>query len=66
MPGLARPIPGVAVTPHVELSWFKPTDPLVLTTTFHLIPVDGHWTWALSAQRYRLYTQHRCGAGPAA
>jgi len=65
VPGLAHAVPGVAVTVHVELAWFKPTDPLVATYTFHLVPVDGRWTWLLSKARYRLYMRGPCGAGPA-
>jgi hypothetical protein len=63
VPGLARPVAGVAVDVHVELVWFGPRDPIVLRHTFHLVPVHGRWTWLLSADRYRLYRAHACTAG---
>lgn len=60
VPGLAQPIPGVAIDVHVELRWYGPRDPIVFRHTFHLVPVHGHWTWLLSESRYRLYVTHRC------
>jgi len=66
VPGLARPVAGVAVTVHVELAWYGPRDPITLAPTFHLVPVQGHWTWLLSAERYRLYLLDGCSALPAA
>ncbi|HVP75726.1 MAG TPA: hypothetical protein VMS63_06870 [Gaiellaceae bacterium] len=66
VPGLARPVPGVAVTVHVELSWYGPRDPITLTPSFHLVPVRGHWTWLLSAERYELYVREGCSTMPAA
>jgi len=66
VPGLARPVAGVAVTMHVELSWYGPRDPITLQPTFHLVPVRGHWTWLLSTERYRLYLHEGCSSLPAA
>lgn len=62
VPGAARPIPGVAVTAAVELRWFGPRDPIVFRHAFHLVPVDGRWTWLLSPARYRLYAHGGCTA----
>jgi hypothetical protein len=66
VPGLARPVAGVAVTVHLELPWYGPRDPITLTPTFHLVPVRGHWTWLLSAERYQLYRHEGCSTLPAA
>lgn len=66
VPGLARPVAGVAVTVHVELTWYGPRDPITITPTFHLVPVRGHWTWLLSPERYRLYRNEGCSNMPAA
>jgi hypothetical protein len=66
VPGLARPVAGVAVTVRVELTWYGPRDPITLTPTFHLVPVHGHWTWLLSVARYRLYRNEGCSNLPAA
>jgi hypothetical protein len=63
VPGLARPVAGVAVEVRVELRWYGPRDPIVLRHTFHLVPVHGHWTWLLSPSRYRLYLNHDCAPG---
>ena len=62
VPGVAQPVAGVAVTVHVELEWYGPRDPIVFAHTFHLVPVDGRWTWLLSPGRYRLYASGGCGA----
>ena len=62
VPGLVHPVAGVAVTMHVELTGYGPRDPIRLSPTFHLVPVHGHWTWLLSAERYRLYTHGGCGS----
>lgn len=66
VPGLVHPVAGVAVTVQVALSWYGPRDPITLTPTFHLVPVGGHWTWLLSAERYRLYLYDGCGTLPVA
>jgi len=66
VPGLTHPVAGVAVTMHVELTWYGPRDPITLSPTFHLVPVRGHWTWLLSAERYRFYTHGGCGNPPGA
>lgn len=60
--GSARPVPGVAVVAAVELRWFGPRDPIVFRHTFHLVPVDGRWTWLLSPARYRFYARGGCSA----
>ena len=62
--GLILPVPGVAVTVAAELRWYGPRDPITFTHTFHLVPVQGHWTWILSRDRYRLYRQDACFGGP--
>lgn len=62
--GLAKPVSGVAVTVRILID-VDGRDPLSFTHTFHLVPVRGHWTWLLSAERYELYTHGACGAGPA-
>jgi hypothetical protein len=65
---LGEPSPkwSAAVTVAVELRWYGPRDPITSTHTFHLVPVDGRWTWLLSPDRYRLYKQHACVAEEAA
>lgn len=60
IPGLNRSVPGVAVTVHVELAGYKPHDPIVFDHTFHLVPVQGRWTWLLSPDRYHLYRHGNC------
>jgi hypothetical protein len=62
VPGLRRAVPGVAITVIVALRWYGPRDPIVFRHTFHLVPVQGHWTWLLSPSRYRLYARGACGA----
>jgi hypothetical protein len=65
VPGRTRTVDGVAVTIHVALPWYGPRDPIVFTHTFHLVPVNGRWTWLLSPERYRLYRSGACSAMPA-
>lgn len=60
VPGRIRLIPGVALDTHVELNWYGPRDPITFNYTFHLVPVNGHWTWLLSPSRYRLYARNAC------
>ena len=60
--GVLRPVPGVAVMVAVKLRWYGPRDPITFTHTFHLLPVQGHWRWILSPDRYRLYRQDACFA----
>lgn len=64
-PGARRAVPGVAVTLAVELRWYGPRDPITFRHTFHLVPVQGHWRWLLSRDRYRLYTRGACLTRPA-
>ena len=62
--GVLLPVPGVAVRVAVELRWYGPRDPITFTHTFHLVPVQGRWTWILSRDRYRLYRHDACFGGP--
>jgi hypothetical protein len=62
VPGLRRTVRGVALTVIVALRWYGPRDPIVFRHTFHLVPVDGHWTWLLSPSRYRQYVHGECGS----
>jgi hypothetical protein len=64
VPGLARSLPGAAVTLRVRLAWFGPRDPIVLTPTLHVVAVDGRWRWLLSSSSYRMYRQAACGSLP--
>jgi len=64
--GLARPIPGVAVTVRAVFASYGPRDAVPLTQTFHLVPVHGKWKWLLSHSRFQLYLHSRCGNGPPA
>lgn len=64
VPGMRNRLPGAAVTVRVVLSWYGPRDPIVITPTLHLVAVGGRWRWALSKQRYRLYTRRECGSLP--
>lgn len=64
--GLARPIPGVAVTVRAGFATYGPRDTIPVTETFHLVPVHGRWKWLLSPSRFQLYLHSRCGSGPAA
>ena len=66
VPGLAHRVQGATVTLRVALAWYGPRDPIVFTHAFHLVPARGHWTWLLSAARYRLYERATCAAAPAA
>jgi hypothetical protein len=59
--GLGHTVAGVAVRVRIALGWYGSRDPVVFAHTFHLVPVDGHWTWLLSKQRYRLYRADACG-----
>jgi hypothetical protein len=64
VPGLARSLPGAAVTLRVKLAWFGPRDPIVLTPTLHLVSVDGRWRWLLSSESYLMYRHADCGSLP--
>jgi hypothetical protein len=66
VPGLARTVAGVAVTLRATFPGGGWRDPFVITHTFHLVPVHGHWTWLLSPERYRLYRSEGCSDVPAA
>jgi hypothetical protein len=57
---MARRVRGVALDVHVELEGLVPRDPITFDHTFHLVPVNGHWTWVLSPSRYRLYARDGC------
>lgn len=64
VPGVAHRVPGAAVTLRVSLKWYGPRDPIVITPTLHLVPVDGGWRWLLSDEMYRVYRTGACGALP--
>ena len=66
VPGLQRLVPGATVTIRVELGWYGPRDPITFTHAFHLVPANGHWTWLLSPERYRIYAHASCSPAPAA
>lgn len=59
-------VQGAAVAIRIGVGWYGPRDPLTFVHTFHLVPVDGHWTWLLSPQRYAVYRHDGCGSFPAA
>lgn len=63
--GLARPVPGVAVTVEVSVAWHGPRDLFRFTHVFHLVPHRGHWTWILSEESYRDYAEDACLFRPA-
>ena len=65
VPGLALPVPGVALGVRLVIAaGYGPRDPIVLRHTFHLVPVNGRWTWILSPSRYQLYRDHTCTPRP--
>jgi len=59
-------VEGAAVAIRLSFPFFGPRDPMSFVHTFHLVPVNGHWTWLLSPQRYALYSHDGCGNFPAA
>ena len=59
-------VEGAAVAIRISVSGCSPRDPIVFVHSFHLVPVDGGWTWLLSPQRYALYRHDGCGSFPAA
>ena len=59
-------VQGAAVAISIGVGGTSPRDPLTFTHTFHVVPVDGHWTWLLSPERYSLYRHDGCGSFPAA
>jgi hypothetical protein len=59
-------VDGAAVAVRIGVGGFSPRDPLTFVHSFHLVPVNGHWTWLLSPQRYTLYRGDGCGRFPAA
>ncbi len=65
VPGLDSPVAGAAVTVRVALQWYG-RDPIMLTHTFHVVPVAGRWTWLLSPEQYKQYSGGACTAAPAA
>ena len=62
VPGRRGTVPGVAVRVIVALRWYGPRDPIVFRHTFHLVAVEGRWTWLLSPSRYLLYARGACGS----
>ncbi len=60
--GLAHRIAGVALTVRFALQSYGPRDPIVSRHIFHLVPVNGRWTWLLSASEYELYVHGGCNA----
>jgi hypothetical protein len=65
VPGLAQPVAGVGVLVKVELAWYGNRDPITFRHVFHLVPSQGHWTWLLSDERYRVYAGAGCASAPA-
>jgi hypothetical protein len=59
-------VDGAAVAVRIAVKWYGERDPFTFTHTFHLVPVNGHWTWLLSPQRYALYRHDGCGHFPVA
>lgn len=59
-------VDGAAVAVRIAVKWYGERDPLTFTHVFHLVPVNGHWTWLLSPQRYALYRHDGCGNFPVA
>jgi hypothetical protein len=64
VPGLARSLPGAAVTLRVHLAWYGPRDPIVLTPTLHVVALGGRWRWLLSTESYLMYKHAACGSLP--
>lgn len=59
-------VDGAAVAVRITFPFYGPRDPISFVHTFHLVPVNGRWTWILSAQRYSVYRGDGCGNFPAA
>ncbi|HEX3055968.1 MAG TPA: hypothetical protein VHP82_07505 [Gaiellaceae bacterium] len=59
-------VDGAAVAVRIAVKWYRERDPLTFTHVFHVVPVNGHWTWLLSPQRYALYRHDGCGNFPVA
>lgn len=59
-------VDGAAVAVRITVPFYGPRDPISFVHTFHLVPVDGRWTWLLSPERYSLYRGDGCGSFPAA
>jgi hypothetical protein len=55
---------GAAVAVRISVGWYG-RDPMSFVHSFHLVPVNGRWTWLLSPQRYSLYRRDGCGGFPA-
>lgn len=59
-------VDGAAVAVRLGFGGYSPRDPITFVHSFHLVPVNGKWTWLLSPQRYALYRGHGCGNFPPA
>jgi hypothetical protein len=59
--GLARPVPGAAVTLRVVVRWPGLAKPVVIVDTMHAVASNGRWTWILSPDRFALYRGPGCG-----
>jgi hypothetical protein len=59
-------VDGAAVAVRLTFRMAGSRDPMSFVHTFHLVPVNGRWTWLLSPQRYALYRHDGCGSFPAA
>jgi len=60
IPGRTQLVAGVAVKVQVALDWYGPRDPVVFEHVFHLVAVEGRWTWILSQAEYAAYSNGRC------
>jgi hypothetical protein len=58
--GMTAPVPSKAVTVRVVVWTPVTSTPVVVTPTFHVVAVNGRWTWILTPERFEAYAADTC------
>jgi hypothetical protein len=62
--GETHSVASTAVTIRVSVASPGIRKPVVVTDTYHAVPVHGHWTWLLTPQNFAKYKAGRCPGAP--
>jgi hypothetical protein len=58
--GVGTHVPSKAVRLRITIRDMATGERVVVTNTFHAVPVDGRWRWVLPNDRYTLYRSGGC------